>query len=683
MTLTLPQLNVKFPQAQGFDARIDDLYVRAAPGGGIDLSIYTKDSLAERRDDEGSFYENVLDLGYVWARTQWFGGEGLDWDPPDRTGLQGDLSLDLIRFWDSSFLDISAPGASEPYTLNLTKQFQAWPGTLGGIGPGDMAASSAHLYVAHEDDVKTYESWTNTTPVTTINVGTLILVLAVAPNGSTMLITSDGKIWYRRFDLGAYTMVLDPIAGGRPPAQGVWFTKGRFIVGLSNTDTAELLEVTPAADGLSVTDVVIDTATGTFASVVSSGPALVSACTDGTVRTYTPFLDSNDPAAVGQLIPRSRFELPTGERPILLGDIANILVILSLASSTNNPLGNEVRAYTAEVLDARFDYSIGNVQLKRTWLDTSEVIDTKRTMITTRDELFFTVHEVDDIAYLWRFDAVTTGLSRHRLAAPLITDRTTAMVRFQDVIGGIGNLFIDLFYEDTLYYDEGYIITPNITFGLNTPINWTALVVEARNLGQGATIEVYGSTDPNAITDPDDPSWVLMRRLTSNAQSGIETAIQNITSRTFAMQIKMFPTRDNLISPELTRLAVRGLPQHRDLMVDLPINISDLIEVPGRQPVRIPGWGNVIHEALLDRVGQHVELEIYNPPLVLRGVVDNLLEPTSWISPRGSAGQRCILQFRGNRITEGGSQSSITGNSLTGMGLLGISTTGLGNAGPT
>ena len=117
-------------------------------------------------------------------------------------------------------------------------------------------------------------------------------------------------------------------------------------------------------------------------------------------------------------------------------------------------------------------------------------------------------------------------------------------------------------------------------------------------------------------------------------------------------------------------------------MVDLPINISDLIEVPGRQPTRIPGWGNTIHKALLDRVGDHIELEIYNPPLILRGVVDNLLEPTPWISPRGSAGQRCILQFRGNRVTEGGSQSAITGNSLTGMGLMGISTTGIGNAGP-
>lgn len=685
MTLTLPQAEVRFPRAQGFDARIDNLYVRAAPGGGVDLRVYTRDSLAERRDDEGSFYENVLDLGYVWARTQWHGGEGLDWDPPDRTGLQGDLALDLIRFWSSESLDVAPPGEGEPYTLNLSHKFQDWQGTV-VTQIADMSASNEFLFIADGQLVSWYDSWTNTTAVDSVSVGVTIFSMVVAPNGSVMVGGGDGHLYYKRFDHSAFTDVFNPLVVGRPQVAGVWFTKGRFIVGLSNTSTAELLEVTPAADGLSVTEVIIDTAVGAFWSVVDSGPALVAACSDGTVRTYTPFLDSNDPSLVGQLIPRGRTQMPGDELPYLLGDIEGLLLILTF-TGVNVVGGAEARAYSAEVLDARFDYSIGNRQLKRSWATTNESGLVLKEMVATRDELFFVISDIVDGVeeeFVWRFDAVTTGISKHRQSGPPnpVGLAVRPFLRFEDQIGGV-TAFSDVFYDDPEFEDTGYIITPNITFGLNTPINWIAIMVEGRQLGNGATIEIYRSTDPEAITDKDDPSWALIRRLHSNQQTNIETVIANTTARHIALQVRITPTTDNLISAELTRVAIRGLPQHRDFMVDIPINISDLIEVPGRQPIRISGWGNVIHTALLDIVGNAIELEVFNPPLVLRGVVDNLLEPTPWISPRGSAGFRCILQFRGNRTTEAGAETAITGDSLTGLGLMGISTTGLGNAGPS
>jgi hypothetical protein len=679
----LPRTDVKYPKAQGYGARIGDLFVRLAPFEEGNVRYYTRDSLAERQDQKGSFFENVLDQGYSWAKTEWSGGEGLDWDPKDRTLLQGEVNLDRIRFWDSRLMDISLPPAGLPYTLNIATMFQDWVGTV-VTQINDMTASSEHLYFADGDVVRWYDSWTNDTETNSDDLGVTVFHIAAAPNGSVMASGNDGKLYFKRFDVDLFTEVLDPLTAGRPQVAGIWFVKGRFIVGLSNTSQAELLEVTPAADGLSVTDVVIDTAVGIFYSVVNSGPALVAACSDGTVRTYTPFLDSSDPAAVGQLIPRGRWDLPSSEIPILLGDIEGVLVVQSLGSAFTPSGGHTLLVYTAEVLDARFDYAVGGIQLIRSWDGTENFGDPNQEMVTTRDELFFNVQEHDDDLgqdqnYLWRFSAVTKGLSRHSFThegngSDPHTKPTKCWLRFADQIGAV-SYFSDVFHQDVIFYDSAFIISPNFTFGLNTDIGWVSTILEARNLESGGTIDVFRSINPAAIRDVNHPSWVLIRRLSADAQSGVEVPLTNVVSRTLALKIVITASVDGTISPELTRIGVRGIPTHRDWMVELPVNVSDLIEVYGRQPQRIPNWGSQIHNGLLTLVGKHVELEVYDPPLLFRGLINNIMEPTPWISPRGASSLRAVLEFRGDRIT---STEFPLGTSGTGLGFTGIAITGVG-----
>ena len=88
-------------------------------------------------------------------------------------------------------------------------------------------------------------------------------------------------------------------------------------------------------------------------------------------------------------------------------------------------------------------------------------------MVSRRDELFWTIYEDDTTDEVWRFDAVTAGLSRHSQVG---TDKASALISFLNTLGGVtdGN---DVFLDGTIFNDEGVIITPNITFGLNTPIN--------------------------------------------------------------------------------------------------------------------------------------------------------------------------------------------------------------------
>ena len=45
--------NVKFPRAEGYGARIGDLWVRLAAGPNRPMRYFTKDSLAERQSSGG------------------------------------------------------------------------------------------------------------------------------------------------------------------------------------------------------------------------------------------------------------------------------------------------------------------------------------------------------------------------------------------------------------------------------------------------------------------------------------------------------------------------------------------------------------------------------------------------------------------------------------------------------
>ena len=130
-------------------------------------------------------------------------------------------------------------------------------------------------------------------------------------------------------------------------------------------------------------------------------------------------------------------------------------------------------------------------------------------------------------------------------------------------------------------------------------------------------------------------------------------------------------------TPKVSRIGVRGLPVHRDWIVEVPINISDLIEVPYRRPMKVPNYGDIVHLILLSLQGKHIDLTIIDPPLLFRGIVDNIMEPTTYVSKRGSTGRYSMLQFRGDRITF---TSFPTGDQLMGLGTMGIGIIGMGQS---
>lgn len=651
---------VQHPQAQGYQALLDDLYLRLAVSPDRPLRIYTQDSLAQRQDDRGSVYENVLDLGYMFARTDLSGGEGLDWDPRLISVLQDEQARDQIRFWDSLNIDVSRPARGQRYVVTLAHDFESFI-TL-AANARDMAASNDHIYAAHGQVIRWYDGWDNAVEIGNFdNTATNVDMIAANVHDDVAYVGADGDIYYKPQG-GAFALSYN--AGvGEPIAIKIWWAKDRWLIEAEDTAGIRSLREYDSQAGTIATiiDTTLDTAP--FNSVVNSGPAIVAATGDGTLRSYVP-------DETGALVNRARVAMPVGEEAILLGSNANVLLIMTRATEhgTNDAT---IRLYTAEVLDSRFDYAVGNIDLIREWTGTDEAFQNSKRFVATRDELWFAIEESDNQSYVWRFDVVTGGLSRY--ADTSITGQVEGLVHYEDKVGFFNQATI--YNEADTYQTSGYVILPNVTFGLNTPINWIANVLEVQSItGTGGKVELWRSSDPKAILNPNDSSWILVRTVTNDLQSGTENPMLGVTSRTQAFMLKIYPSTTRTQTPEFSRVGVRGLPKHRDWIVELPINISDYIEVPGRLPIRIPGFGDMLHEAVLAYEGAHVELTLYDPPLQFRGVVDRLVEPVTYMTSEGSVTEAVVLQLRGSRVIGTSSAAAVFG---LGIGTMGIATIGV------
>jgi len=681
----------QFPRAEGYNIRVGNRWFRTVEGPETQIQIGTRDSLAERMDQRSSIYQAVLDIGYAWGRTDLSGGEGLDWDPRELSLYEEAAALDPIRFWDSSGINTARPETQGyPYTLRLAGREVLWEGAL--TAAGDMSASDEYIYITDGVTVSWYNSWTDITPVGTDDLPDVVLAIAAAPNDAVVATCANGNAYIKGADQLTFVEVYNETANKALDAHGVWYVNGRFFLDVwDDISAAELREVT--WDGLAWgSDVLIDSADNPFWSVVESGPAVVAACSDGTVRTYAP-----DASGDMTLIPQARTTMPEGESPYCLGSNAGVLLILTLSETSGDDY-QVVRIYQADVLDARFNFVVGQLNLRREWKTLDEQPDVTRKMTNTRDEIWWTVKEeilppdLDDTLYIesfWRFDVVSNGLNRLRSTAvvpnstpgqpPLQSDQinVSSLTVFESSFGAIDKANDEIIINDPLTFQTfGYMIFPNITFGLNTPITWLATVVEAQNLSEaGAQVELWRSTDKGAILDPRHPSWVLVQRLSSDGGSNIEVPLVDLKSRTLSLQLRIAASEGATRSPSVTRIAIRGIPSHRDLIMLVPFNVSDFVTAPDRAPLYYPNSGHEIHSEVLDLVGKSVEALVLRPPMLFRGIVNNVSEPIEVIEKRGSVTRYAMVEFRGQRLT---ATAPATGDDGLGLGLVGVATVGIG-----
>ncbi len=183
------------------------------------------------------------------------------------------------------------------------------------------------------------------------------------------------------------------------------------------------------------------------------------------------------------------------------------------------------------------------------------------------------------------------------------------------------------------------------------------------------SVKLFTSIIPEDIKDADSSTWLQQVNITSG-RGGEEEVLSLVEGRWISAKLEI-NTDDVTQTPQMLSFAIRGFQLVNDLIVDMPINISDQIERPFRKALIVQGQGDLIYTALRNKEGKNVQLEIYRPDTLLRGIIENVSSPIEEISPRGSVTVYCLVRFRGSKVIGTSSTSEGLGIALLGVGKLG------------
>ena len=652
--------NTSQPEAQGFEANLDDLFLRFAVGPGRQMNINTAPLQAQAIQTSETPEDFQQEFGQIYSRTDFSGGEGLD-KAHRRNGTDRDFS----RYWDSKGVDVFHGDQDTGYNAHLLYDVEQKTLTLTDTNNYMIQTTNGNLYLA--DGTTIYEStdegdtWSamTTTPIT---ISYDITGLAAFGN-SVYITTSDGT--------NGQFLHYDPAAGTPWHSHntgftnnnftGVWFAKGSLFVAGTSSTAEYFWNGDPFTDSFSSS---FSTGSALFkveptheiTSVIDGGAVVLAGSTDGNI--YSLKIDAGTWSLKGQT------ELPFEEIHSLAATEGLVFI------GTKGFQSYTGRFYRAELTVADNLYVLTNRQLIKQW--DNGVDQSPHSMFVTRDSVYMGIHESTTETNLWRYYLPTAGIARDLSVTHTadsnakvlgITQTGTSTPLFTFVVSGVG-----VYKEKTTYVNSGYLITALADFYTSEKKQWVGGKLNTNSISAG-TIKLSTSVTPSDINNNTSATWTEQIIVTGGT-AGDEQIIENVTGRWISAKIDI-TTDDINVSPELLSFAIRGFQLVEDLIVEMPINISDQIERPYRKALRVNGQGDLIYKALRNKEGRNVQLEIYRPQTFLRGIIENVSAPVEEISPRGSVTAYCLVRFRGSKIFTVSSTSSKLGTGLLGVSRLG------------
>ena len=154
----------------------------------------------------------------------------------------------------------------------------------------------------------------------------------------------------------------------------------------------------------------------------------------------------------------------------------------------------------------------------------------------------------------------------------------------------------------------------------------------------GGVVHISYSTDEEAVTDPDHPSWRVI--LTSGNRGRSSVNINEVSPR---IVFKIVIEGDI----HLRAIEVKSYPGVSDWLLSIPVNISDHIERPGRARLRARKLGNTVWHDLIALIDDTLDIEIYDPPLRITGQIRDVRHSQVAGNPRGSAQLAAMVTILG------------------------------------
>lgn len=631
-------LSVSNPKRMGYDVRLGLNLYRTAVGPNREMTIQSsnvEDGQINVKQNPEDFTSN---LGRIYSRNNFSGGQGLD-----TAHRANGTEKDTTRFWDSKGVDVFHGDDETSYHTHLLyttadKDVLGANTSFSSSNNYMVRTTNGNIYVANGTSV--YEStdggdtWSSSTTSTYEITGMVAYgnqVFITSGTGSTTELKHyDGSTW-------AVESLGTTITGH---LTGIFFSKGVLYVSGKTTDDIHYLwyadpiqknfnnQFTSGSSNLLIS------AENLFTDVADAGAATLIANENGTIYSIKDV--SGTPTLQGQT------EIPFEE-------IHTISAAEGIVFFGTKEFSRDVgRLYRADLTVADNLYVLANRQLIKEWvmydIDGVTLIDTTpHSMFVSRDSVYVGIKESASTSYLWRYYLPTAGLARDLEvnAGGLVYGITQHDGKFLISVAGV-----DVYKETSTYESEGYILMSAADFYTAEHKQFVGAEISTFTMSNDVSAELYYSTKFEALDNPNDSSFT--RALTQSSGYGDEEKQIAEVARYIIGKI-VLKSGDGLYTPKIKSVQFRALARPELVVAQIPINISDRVNRPGRKPITVKGLGNTLYASLRNLEGTSVTLEIYSPGEIIKGVVERISYPITANTERGSVMQYAIITVRGTR----------------------------------
>jgi hypothetical protein len=612
------------PLAMGYGLALGERLFRLAVSPQRQLTIETAPLEAPRINTTSSPEESSAEFGLIFARSSFDGGDNLF-----RAHIENAAPN---RYWDSYGVSIrpAEPGEfPQIELLHTTSQLDANtadPLRMAYDATGDALYTTAGTTLRRIDTPASAPSAVADDPsaaegaVTVYDVAVLgdVVYAALGSNGIHRKVAGTWAHW------------------SDTPATRIWALKGRIVA----TDGIKLYEV--IASGVAPTAITTLKTGITHTDACDGGSHILVGADDGYVYAYS--------TESGSLV-LSAQTLFEGEQVTALGQSQGVVAV-------GTQQANVGRFYVG-ALDA--NGQVVDQQLIRTWGTTGTATPQyPHRIVGTRASLVTAIQDGTDTC-LWRYDLISGGMSRD-LCATAVSEQ----VRGIEVIDGVKFFGIDgngTYAEDTdTYVSEGWLIGPLGDFYSAASKSWIGARLETGDMAAtGGTVELYYSLDPEALADDDDAAWTRVTRRTTGAGDPGEHVLSNVVGRQLAGMVKVYPPSGSSATPKVRSFSFRAYPSSgdEDIILTIPVNVSDQIERAGRRRVKVPGRGATEFNSLRLLEGKPTTATLYRPDLMVRGLVEKVSTPIPVITRRGSVTWVSEVVVRGREVGSAGTTTGV------------------------
>lgn len=637
------------PRQQGYEARLDELLLRLAitPDSQIEQQVVPPQA---PRIQLGGALEALPSSALIASVGDVSGGEGLHNTSRART------ERDSTRYWASRGIDTSAAGANSPGGFTLLRGTKQVHASITATTPY-LVVLDDKVLMADGPNVKTIASVFGSPSPTTEDPFT----------GSTSPLTGlariGGDVWA---SMNAANGLSKRAAGGSTWAVtgtlaniiGLWSAKQRLFALIGNV-FHEINQTT----GASLATVLTLPVGRIVTAVADAGDVIL--VSDNTGKVYSFALDAS---AVLVLKSETKVGLADTEVTTCLASGFGVAVI---GTKETTSLGGTIgRLYVANITAADSGHRLVDMQLVKEFPSESLTEARHPTAITFRQASAYVAVISDGEVVLWRYQLATGGLSEDLVFPIEVVPYGIGVIENRLVVGLAAS---GLWGEADTFVSSGYLMSPLSNFGFATAKTWAWVNFLGLGLGSGATVRISLTSNPDALLSPDHVDWRPVLDLYDMAAEGDLAPVFDVKERAVAMMVTL--SSGGTAAPTVTSVSVYAYPSPDELRVNLPVNISDRIERPGRAPITVGGWGNLIYRELLARRGDSTELEVYRHQLTIRGTIEDVRMASPGRGRRSSGTLVCIVTVQGRVVAIGA--TAFVGPTTLGVGTLGIDLLGV------